>query len=93
MYEKAFEMARHCLKKAANLRKKPYDMGTKEFKFAVGQQVWLHDPTKNEGTCMKLRSSWRNGWVVTHCLDDVTYRIQNGPNKVPRVVHADRLLP
>ena len=93
VYEKAFEMARHCLKKAANLRKKRYDMGTKEFKFAVGQQVWLHDPTKNEGTCMKLRSSWRKGWVVTHCLDDVTYRIQNGPNKVPRVVHADRLLP
>ena len=93
VYEKAFEMARHCLKKAANLRKKRYDMGTKEFKFAVGKHVWLHDPTKNEGTCMKLRSSWRKGWVVTHCLDDVTYRIQNGPNKVPRVVHADRLLP
>ena len=93
VYEKAFEMARHCLKKAADLRKKRYDMGTREFQFTVGQPVWLHDPTRNKGTCRKLRSNWQKGWVVTHCLDDVTYLIQNAPGGVPRVVDADRLLP
>ena len=61
VFEKVFQLARHCVKEAAHLRKKQYDVGTKEFQFSVGQPVWLYNPTKNEGTCTKLRSNWHKG--------------------------------
>ena len=92
-FERAFEITRRCLKKAAELRKKRYDVGSTENKLQVGQPVWLFDPQKHEGQCTKLRSAWKKGWVVTHKLDDVIFRIQSGPNDPSRVVHSDRLLP
>ena len=92
-FERAFEITRHCLKKAAELRKKRYDVGSTENRLSVGQSVWLFDPQKSEGQCTKLRSAWKKGWVVTHKIDDVIFRIQSGPNDSPCVVHSDRLLP
>ena len=92
-FERAFEITRRCLKKAAELRKKRYDVGSTENRLSVGQSVWLFDPQKSERQFTKLRSAWKKGWVVTHKIDDVIFRIQSGPNDSPRVVHSDRLLP
>ena len=90
---RAYALARAMLKKASRRRKKYYDVGTKRFTLSVGQPVWLYDPIKNEGLCRKLSSLWKKGWVVTHQLDDVRYRIQERSRGNSRIVHIDRLLP
>ena len=92
-FHRAYEMARLCLKKHAMRRKKYYDVRASKLSLTVGQEVWLYDPTANDGLCRKLTKFWRKGWVVAAKIDDVRYQIRNGPRSQPRVVHIDRLLP
>jgi hypothetical protein len=89
----AFESARKHLQRNSEIRKKRYDVGTKTTKLKEGEPVWLYNPNKNLGKCAKFTPFWKKGWVITKQIDDINYRIQNGPEQTPRVVHVDRLLP
>jgi hypothetical protein len=89
----AFEAARKHLQRDSEIRKKRYDVGTKTTKLKEGEPVWLYNPNKNLGKCAKFTPFWKKGWVITKQIDDINYRIQNGPEQTPRVVHVDRLLP
>ena len=91
--KKIHEVARKVTKKKVKLYKDQYDTGLRSRQLKVGQAVWLYRPQRKKGVCPKLQNKWEKGYVVTHQLDDVLYRVQKGRNGRSQVVHIQRLMP
>ena len=91
--EKIHEFARDKLKLSSDMMKRKYDVGAKLQNFTERSVVWLHNPNRTKGLSPKLQSNWEGPYVVLNKLNDVIYRIQEGPKCKPKVVHQDRLKP
>ena len=91
--ESAHTVARKVIKKNVKVYKDHYDVHTSERDLQVGQPVWLYRPQRKKGVCPKLQCKWKKGYVVTHRLDDVLYRVQKGKKGKGQVVHIQRLMP
>ena len=64
------------LKKAANYRKKQYDVHAVKKQFVEGQLIWLYDPIRKLGVCQKFVSKWKGPFLVTERIDDLNYIIK-----------------
>ena len=53
--------------------------------------VWLHNPLRKKGLSPKLQRPWQGPYIVTKRINDLVYRIQQGPKAKPKVVHRNRL--
>ena len=94
--QKAHDVARANLKKAANYQKRYYDTNSRKARqrhLEAGQLVWLHEPTRKVGVCHKLKNKWKGPYLVTRKLDDLIYLVQRSPNQPVKAYHLDRLLP
>ncbi len=87
------DIARETTKQQVKTQKEQYDRGCSVRKLEPGQPVWLYWPHRKKGQCPKLTCKWKRGYVVTHKLDDVLYRVQKGRKGKGQVVHIQRLLP
>mgnify|MGYP003389980841 FL=1 len=89
--EKAFQMARESLGKAAQRRKNAYDLRVKGSSFAVGQWVWYLYQRKYKGRSPKWQRSYTGPFLIVKALPPVNFVIQRSRNATPKVVHADKL--
>ena len=90
---KIHEFARVHLDMASLNMKKNYDRGTNLKLYDKGDAVWYHDPRRTKGKNPKLQRNWKGPMIVIKRINDVLYRIKEGPRFHPKVVHHDRLKP
>ena len=83
--DRVHEFARGNVKLGSERHKRYYDHKAQNRGFERGDPVWLHNPRRKKGRTPKLPC------LVTSRLDDLIYRIQEGPRSKPMVVHVDRL--
>ena len=90
---KIHEFARTNIKTLSNRAKARYDLKASERLFNPGDAVWLYNPQRKKAVCPKLTCPWKGPYVVIDRINDVVYRIRQGPRSKPSVVHKDRLKP
>ena len=90
---KIHEFARKNIKTLSNRAKARYDLKASERLSNPGDAVWLYNPQRKKGVCPKLACPWKGPYVVIDRINDVVYRIRQGPRNKPSVVHKDRLKP
>ena len=74
----------HVHQQEGSLRmKRWYGMRIVASAFGSGDLVWLHNPQRKKGISPKLRRPWEEPYIVVERLNDVVYRIQQGPPKKP----------
>lgn len=91
--EKVHAFARDNIKSFSNKAKDRYDLRANDRLFKAGDAVWLYNPQRKKGVCPKLTCPWKGPYVVLQRINDVLYRIRQGPRTKPSVVHKDRLKP
>ena len=90
---KIHEFARTNIKTLSNRAKARYDLKASERLFNPGDAVWLYNPQRKKGVCPKLTCPWKGPYVVIDRINDVVYRIRQGPRSKPSVMHKDRMKP
>ena len=71
--------------------KSHYDQQATGENLDEGEAVWLYNPQRKKGVSPKLSRPWQGPYIVMKKLNDLVYRIQQGPRKKPKVVHRNRL--
>jgi len=89
--ETAFQFARKGLNKAAERRKKSYDLRVRGKDFAPGQWVWYYNPRRYKGRSPKWQRHYTGPYLIVKSIPPVNFVIQRTKNSVPQVVHADKL--
>jgi hypothetical protein len=89
--EKAFQLARENLGKAAERRKNAYDLRVKGSSFKVGQWVWYLYQRRYKGRSPKWQRHYTGPFLVVKALPPSNFVIQRSKNSAPKVVHADKL--
>ena len=86
-------LARGNLKTAVVYQKKRYDSNCKRKTYKPGQIVWLHDPARKPGICLKLQNKSNGPFLITKILDDLVCLVKQASRSKPKADHADRLYP
>ena len=86
-----YQLARTNLMKTANYRKKHNDIKSSKCVLASGQAVWLYEPSKRPGVCVKLTPKWKGPALVLQKQDDLTYLVKMKSNTPAKIYHIDRL--
>ena len=84
-------MARESLGKAAERRKRGYDLRVREKEFHEGQWVWYFYPRRVKGRSPKWQRLYTGPYLIVKELPPVNFVIQRSKNGIPKVVHADKL--
>lgn len=56
-----------------------------------GDPVWLYQPQRKRGLSPKLQSNWEGPYLIIKKINDLVYRVQQGPRTKAKVVHRNRL--
>lgn len=92
--ETAHIQARANLKRSAMHQKKQYDhKATRTGGYYRGQAVYYYDESRRKGVSHKLKGGWKGPFIVVEEIDDKLCKIQESQNKLPMVVHVDKLRP
>ncbi|KAJ8973195.1 hypothetical protein NQ317_006500 [Molorchus minor] len=70
-----------------------YDAITNNSGYQAGDKVGLYNPARKKGRSPKLQKTWEGPNTVIKRINDLVYRIQQGPRTKMKVVHLDRLAP
>ena len=89
--ERVHHFAHDQLQLMSNKMKQRYDPLLECQPFQAGDAVWLHNPLRKKGLSPKLQRPWQGPYIVTKRINDLVYRIQQGPKAKPKVVHRNRL--
>lgn len=87
------ELVRERLKIASDKMKTRYDLKANSAGFQENAKVWLYNPRRRKGVSPKLSPNWEGPYKVIKRINDVVYRIQQGPRSKMKVVHLERLKP
>ena len=71
--------------------KEYYDASLQNEQLEEGDAVWLYNPQRKKGFTPKLMRPWQGPYVITKKINDLVYRIQQGPKCKPKVLHKNRL--
>ena len=85
------KFAREHLELSSQAMKRNYDHKSNFKPFVEGDCVWLFNLVRKKGRSSKLQCPWKGPDIITKCLSDVVFRIQERPNTKPNVVHYNRL--
>ena len=91
--EEAHAIVRKQLGKAAQIRKKRYDLRVKPKKFAIGTFVWYYTPRKYVGKSPKWQKFYTGPFLVVGCVSPLNYVIQKSKRSTKFVAHVDKLKP
>ena len=89
--ERAFALAREHLDKAAQVRKKRYDLRVKKQEFAVGEFVWYYTPRKYVGKSAKWSKNYIGPYMVVGYRPPLNYVLQKSRKSTTFIVHIDKL--
>ena len=89
----SYALARQHLEKAAERRKKDYDIRVKPQQFQVGQWVWYFYPRRYAGRSPKWSKYYQGPYLVTRVIPPCDFVIQRSRRCRPQVVHGDKLKP
>ena len=70
-----------------------YDRNKHFSELCVGDAVWFYNPIRKQGLTTKLQRSWKGPYIIIEKLNNVLYKIQEGPKSKSKVVHYDKLKP
>ncbi|GBM79744.1 hypothetical protein AVEN_164484-1 [Araneus ventricosus] len=68
-----------------------YDSGATDNHFKEGDLVWVCNPKRRRGLCLKPRQNWERPITVDKKVSDVYCRIQKSPNAKSKVIHINQL--
>ena len=91
--QKAHDVARAHLKKAAQTQKGRYDAHTSFNVYRVGDLVWLQNEAGEIEVCTKLQPAFVGPYVVVDVYNLTNLRIQLDAKGKTRVIHHDKLKP
>src|SRR5690606_41119532 len=91
--QSARSLARSLLLRAQAYQKSYYDSSHRDVTFAVGDQVWLHIPTRRTGLATKLLPKFYGPFTILRCLGPVTHEIICPESHSRDIVHVARLKP
>ena len=89
--DRVHQHARRNIRVATERMKQYYDTRSNTERLEPGQHVWLHNPKRRKGVSPKLSRPWEGPYLVMDRLNDVFYRVQQGPRSKPKVIHRNRL--
>ena len=89
--ENAYGIVREHLAKAAEIRKKRYDLRVNETSFTVGSFVWYYTPRRYQGRSPKWQKNYGGPFLITERRGPVNYVLQKSKSSKPFVTHIDKL--
>ena len=89
--ESSYRTVREHLGKAAEIRKKRYDMKVRPSQFAIGTFVWYYTPRKYVGKSAKWQKFYTGPFLVIDVLPPVNYVLQKTKRSKSFVAHVDKL--
>ena len=89
--QKAHELARKHLGRAAEHREANYDLKVHYEPYRVGDLVWVKNEAKEVGVCPKLQPAFVGPYVVCHVIGKVNIEVQVDTGGKRRVLHYDKL--
>ena len=89
--ERAFTLAREHLDKAAQVRKKQYDLRVKKQEFVVGEFVWYYTPRKYVGKSAKWSKNYIGPYMIVEYRPPLNYVLQKSKKSATFLVHVDKL--
>ena len=90
---KAHDLARKHLGRAAEWRKKEYDLGVRKQQFSVNQWVWYYYPRRYKGRSPKWTRTYTGPYLVVKVLPPCNYVLQKSAHGKSFVTHANKLKP
>ena len=86
------KMLHHKNRVAIGRKKTRYDLRDNSVGFQAGDLVWLYNPRRRNGRCSKLSSDREGPYTIVTKINDVVYRIRQGPKINVNIVHLGRLM-
>jgi transposase InsO family protein len=90
-FDRAYDLVRNNLRKAASRRKRYYDIGVHLKKFAVNTWVWYNTPRRYVGRSPKWRKNYTGPYWITRIIEPSNAVIQRSRRSLPLTVHIDKL--
>ena len=69
-----------------------YDLKGNSVGFQAGDLVWLYNPRRRKARCPHLSPDWEGPYIVVTRINDLVYRIRQGPKTKMKIVHLSRLM-
>jgi len=93
--ELAHEIARDALGESVKRAKRQYDKNCCHTQYQIGDAVWylIKGTKKVKNKVRKFLPSYEGPYFILGKLDDLVYRIQQGPKTKVKVVHHNQLKP
>ena len=73
---KIHELARQKLLDSSDHQKRQYDIRSNTKSYRQGDKVFVFDPSKRKGICLKLQCRWSGPFEVVEKLSDLLYRVK-----------------
>ncbi|CAC5380463.1 unnamed protein product [Mytilus coruscus] len=90
--QEAFTLARENLQAAQRKQKEQYDLKSDVINYAIGDKIWVFNPSTKPGLSTKLLHNWHGPYVIIDKLSDVNYKIQMcDSKKSEQTVHVNRI--
>ena len=89
--ETSYRLVRENLRKAAETRKKRYDLRVKRKEFQQGDWVFYYSPRKFIGRSPKWTKMYSGPFLVIAVHGPVNYELQRGPRAKPFMAHVDKM--
>jgi hypothetical protein len=87
----AYRLARQHLGRAAERRKKEYDLHVRSRQFDRGEWVYYYYPRRYKGRSPKWSKMYTGPFLITRVMPPCNYVIQRSARSKPIVTHADKL--
>jgi len=91
---KAHSQVRKATQSVAKTQKSYFDRGVRDYKFFVGQLVWLYWPSPpRRQKYRKLQWVWTGPWRIEEFRTDVVVNLKHTQKQWRQTVHVNRLSP
>lgn len=90
-FEVAYRLMRESLGRAAERRKRRYDLRVRPLQFRAGQWVWYLTPRRFVGRSPKWGRQYTGPFMVVRACGPVDYLLQRSPKAKVFVAHVDKL--
>lgn len=90
--QEAFTLAKDNLQAAQRKQKEQYDLKSDVINYAIGEKIWVFNPSTKPGLSTKLLHNWHGPYIIIDKLSDVNYKIQMcDSKKSEQTVHVNRI--
>lgn len=89
--ETAYKDVRCHLRRAAERRKRTYDLRVREVQFKEGDWVWMYTPRRYKGKSPKWGKNYTGPFQVVRQYGKVNYVLRKSTRSVPFLSHVDKM--